>query len=84
MIEDNPRMVVLRHFGRLAFIKPLDSMGQSDHRSKWTGRQQGGPPAAPPPIGTADLHSPNNKLNAENSYCDTDARRNDRGARRRP
>jgi len=37
MVEDNPRMVVLRYVGGFPLIKPLDSMGQGDDRSKRTG-----------------------------------------------
>jgi hypothetical protein len=38
MVEYNPRMMVLRYVGGFPLIKPLDSVGQGDHRSKWTSR----------------------------------------------
>jgi hypothetical protein len=38
MVEYNPRMMVLRYVGGFPLIKPLDSVGQGDDRSKWTSR----------------------------------------------
>jgi hypothetical protein len=34
MVEYNPRMMVLRYVGGFPLIKPLDSVGQGDDRSK--------------------------------------------------
>jgi hypothetical protein len=52
VVENDPRMMVLRYVGGLAPIKPLDSMSQGDHCSKWTGRYQGSRPPSRDPLET--------------------------------
>jgi hypothetical protein len=52
VVENDPRMMVLRYIGGLAPIKPLDSMSQGDHCSTWTGRYQGSRPPARDPLET--------------------------------
>jgi hypothetical protein len=52
MVENDPRMMVLRYVGGLAPIKPLDSMSQGDHCRKWTGRYQGSRPPSCDPLET--------------------------------
>jgi hypothetical protein len=52
VVENDPGMMVLRYVGGLAPIKPLDSMSQGDHCSKWTGRYQGSRPPSRDPLET--------------------------------